>query len=112
MAGNLTHLQMTTRAAEAEWLHSGDSLTLAELCARSGAWADKHRPNVDGRWLQLAEETGEAIRARRHGDADERRTNIGYELADVMLVAASLADYYSIDLTEAIEHKARVHADG
>jgi len=84
---------------------------LNDIGTRHQAWQDQ---NFDGislltQGLVLAEECGEVARAivkAHHGIREHDRGNLADELADVILVATSLATRAGIDLDEAVFRKA------
>ena len=86
-------------------------MTLNDIGLRHQEWQDK---NFDGispltQGLVLAEECGEVARAivkRHHGIRAHDRGNLAEELADVILVATSLAIREGIDLDAAVASKA------
>lgn len=90
----------------------GGAMTpLNDIGTRHQAWQDQ---NFDGislltQGLVLAEECGEVARAivkAHHGIREHDRGNLADELADVILVATSLATRAGIDLDEAVFRKA------
>lgn len=89
----------------------GEAMTLNEIGRQHQAWQDK---NFDGislltQGLCLSEECGEVSRAivkAHHGVRAKDRGNLAEELADVILVATSLATRAGIDLDAAVAAKA------
>lgn len=65
---------------------------------------------LDVQFLCLAEEAGEAIQAYRQASGQARRadltwTDVGKELADVVIVAAHAANLLGLDLDAIVEEK-------
>lgn len=98
-------------------------MTLSEL----QSWVDEdwkqrssHQPDVQLQLIYLFEELGEMAEAIRKQDGNKNRkttdTDLAGEMADVLISLTTLANYFDIDLAEAVEHvQAKItarHAEG
>lgn len=70
--------------------------------------------DVTRKALLLAEEVGEALKAIRKltggsTDTDWRPSDLAEELADILIVVATIANRYTINLEAAIRHKENIN---